>query len=222
MRQSRNIIYASPSLRYGIVEDLIGARVRIYPTPFGSGHPAVPIARTVTIARLATALSVDRTYQSLFLHKLHDHFCERSRFMKQGDLIAVPIDTDDLQWTSQSDESHDASTGTDTADIQRSVYVICFVVAVRIFKDILRAVASTYPNEIAYFMVTNIECDALPSQMSVDDLYAGITTGEWGCWVDPSVTRIVQTGVEHARVPDVAGYLGLGAFVPFLVLVDTL
>lgn len=38
----------------------------------------------------------------------------------------------------------------------------------------------------------------------------GSTVGELGCWVDPSVTRLIQTGLEHSRVPDVGTYLELG------------
>lgn len=33
--------------------------------------------------------------------------------------------------------------------------------------------------------------------------------GELGCWVDSKVTQIMQTGLEHSRVPDVLGYLGI-------------
>jgi hypothetical protein len=38
----------------------------------------------------------------------------------------------------------------------------------------------------------------------------GSTVGELGCWVDPSVTRLIQTGLEHSRVPDVGAYVKLG------------
>ena len=65
-------------------------------------------------------------------------------------------------------------------------------------------------NELVYFMVTNVECDPLSSDINGGDLYSGITTGEWGCWVDPAITRIVQTGLEHSRVPDISEYLGIG------------
>ncbi len=42
------------------------------------------------------------------------------------------------------------------------------------------------------------------------DAYLGSTLGELGCWFDPSSTQMNQTGLEHARVPDVTWYLGVG------------
>lgn len=67
-------------------------------------------------------------------------------------------------------------------------------------------------NEIAYFLVTNVEHSVITSATTYkeDDLYAESTLGELGCWVDSSFTRMMQTGFEHARVPDVGSYLELG------------
>lgn len=68
------------------------------------------------------------------------------------------------------------------------------------------------PNEVVYFLITNVEHN-VPSRLgevSSSDMYIAATAGELGCWVDPSVTRMVQTGLEHARVPDMAQYLGIG------------
>ena len=40
------------------------------------------------------------------------------------------------------------------------------------------------------------------------ELAVGYGSGELGCWIDASETRMVQTGVEHARVLDAAAYMG--------------
>ena len=73
---------------------------------------------------------------------------------------------------------------------------------------------------MVYFIVTNVEHN-VPSRFSEaasPDMYVGATVGELGCWVDPAVTRMVQTGIEHARIPDVGEYLGLREFMgPLLV-----
>ena len=66
-------------------------------------------------------------------------------------------------------------------------------------------------NELVYFLVTNVE-HSVPSRLgdvSSPDMYVGATVGELGCWVDPSATRMVQTGIEHSRVPDMARYLSI-------------
>jgi len=34
--------------------------------------------------------------------------------------------------------------------------------------------------------------------------------GELGCWIDSSITRMIQTGIEHSRVPSLRSYLILG------------
>ena len=71
-----------------------------------------------------------------------------------------------------------------------------------------------HPNEVVYFKVTNIEYDVMSRPVSsLQDAYTGSTLGELGCWVDSSVTRMVQTGVEHTRVPDARMYSQLGGFL---------
>ena len=61
--------------------------------------------------------------------------------------------------------------------------------------------------------MTNIEHHVIASNgdaaMAASDVYLGAAVGELGCWVDSSITRMIQTGVEHARVPDMARYLNL-------------
>lgn len=74
--------------------------------------------------------------------------------------------------------------------------------------------STTAVNEIVYFLVTNIEHSVIPSTITdgEQDFYTGSTVGELGCWVDSSVTRIIQTGLEHARVPGLGSYLEPGIF----------
>ena len=66
-------------------------------------------------------------------------------------------------------------------------------------------------NGLVFFKVTSIEYDAvLKSSPLLQDVYTGSTLGELGCWIDTSVTRMTQTGVEHTRIPDVTSYLQIG------------
>lgn len=65
-------------------------------------------------------------------------------------------------------------------------------------------------NGLVFFKVTSIEYDVVSKSSSLQDLYTSSTLGELGCWVDSSITRITQAGVEHARVPDVTSYLQIG------------
>lgn len=72
--------------------------------------------------------------------------------------------------------------------------------------------SSVRVNELVFFLVTNLEHEVLQSgrHAQTADMYVGSTIGELGCWVDPAVTRMVQTGVEHSRIPEAAAYLGAG------------
>ena len=58
---------------------------------FGSHNPPIPVARVVTVARVASPYSNDRAYQPFFLHALKGHFESRKRLVRKGDLIAVGL-----------------------------------------------------------------------------------------------------------------------------------
>ncbi|KAH9890705.1 AAA-domain-containing protein [Cubamyces lactineus] len=167
--------------------------VCIRPSPFGSRRPTIPVAKTVTIARVASAFSTDRTYQPLFLQALQSYFKDTTRLVKQGDVIAVGINTDDVLRHSNGLDEEDQDGGQDELDLE-----------------------SVSHNELVYFLVTNVE-HSVPSRLgdvSSPDLYVGATVGELGCWVDPSATRMVQTGIEHSRVPNMAQYLSITQRIP--------
>jgi peroxin-6 len=62
---------------------------------------------------------------------------------------------------------------------------------------------------MVFFSVTNIEYDVMRSDTTTD-VYVGATFGELGCWVDPGVTRMIQTGVQHSWIPELGTYVELG------------
>ena len=64
-------------------------------------------------------------------------------------------------------------------------------------------------NGLVFFKV--IEYDVVSKSIPpLQDVYTGSALGELGCWIDTSVTRMTQTGVEHTRIPDVTSYLQIG------------
>ena len=52
----------------------------------------------MTVARLASSVSVDRIYQALYFQALHEFFRAGRHLMKKGDIIALPLDLDHAQW----------------------------------------------------------------------------------------------------------------------------
>lgn len=61
-----------------------------------------PVATGCTLSRIATSLSVNRTYEPLFLAALKRHLAARHRLLKKGDWLAVPIDTTSARWIKES------------------------------------------------------------------------------------------------------------------------
>lgn len=94
----------SPLLLHNILsdEEEFGPKalssIYVRPSPFGSANPPIPVARSVTIARVASPNSINRHYQPLFLHSLKKFFDAGKRLVKQNDIIAVSIDTDSSRW----------------------------------------------------------------------------------------------------------------------------
>lgn len=65
----------------------------------------LPTASSVTIARLASPLSVNKVFQPLFLEGLKDHFSRRRRAVKRGDVIAVGIDEERVRFLQEGKEA---------------------------------------------------------------------------------------------------------------------
>ncbi len=72
-----------------------------------------------------------------------------------------------------------------------------------IFAIVTSFLETDAPNAVVHFMVTSLEHDIVKSNGSRSylDSYVSATMGEMGCWIDPSVTRVIQAGVEHSFVP---------------------
>ncbi|KAF8078217.1 AAA-domain-containing protein [Lyophyllum atratum] len=182
-------VAGSPLLLHNLFPDIprVEKFIYLHSTPFGSRPPAIPSALAVTIARVASPLSVDRTYQPLFLNSLKAYFDATKRLVKQGDLIAVSIDTDDIIRYQENGGSSDMGSEDDQSQHRLGAF-------------------PSRSNEIVFFCVTNIEHDFVKPQDASPDMYVSSTIGELGCWVDSSITRMVQTGVEHSWIPDVGTY----------------
>jgi len=79
--------------------------IHIRPSPFGSSDPAIPTARSITLARIASPISINRQYQQLCIDALKTYFNSGKKLMKQGDLLALPIDTDLSRWATDEEEN---------------------------------------------------------------------------------------------------------------------
>ncbi|KAF6764934.1 P-loop containing nucleoside triphosphate hydrolase protein [Ephemerocybe angulata] len=127
-------------------------------------------------------------YQNAFLGGLKAYFEGSTRLVKQGDLIAVTIDADAAKWMQDRGEGESRDTDTST--------------------PINLGGGASSSSSLVFFMITNVEYEVLADNSGTNsqDVFLGSRMGELGCFVDPDVTRIVQAGLEHSRVPDVGAY----------------
>ena len=100
--------------------------ISIQPSLFESREPSIPIARAVTVARIASPYSNDRIYQPFFLHALKEYFDTQKRLVKKGDLIAVGMQAElaRLVHERESEEPNHTDTSEENAELMscRSVF----------------------------------------------------------------------------------------------------
>ncbi|KAF8334192.1 P-loop containing nucleoside triphosphate hydrolase protein [Cantharellus anzutake] len=191
--RSLSSVAASPVLLHNLAPSASDLQLILQPTPFG-----------------------DRVYQPLFLIALKEYFESQVRLVKLGDLIAIGLKLEDsrrisdevIKIAESSDEEHEATEGQED------------VVQFTLNQNF--PLSSPVNTGVVYFKITNIEHDVVDIDISErESTYFASTMGELGCWVDSKVTKMVQAGLEHSRVPDVTSYLGIeSSFVPLPASVD--
>jgi len=84
---------------------------------------------------------------------------------------------------------------------------------VSIVHRLALSAGASVPTDVVFFKITNLEYDVVDrrssDQTDIEDSYVAATMGELGVWVDADVTKMLQSGVERARVPDCTTYMGL-------------
>jgi len=101
---SSGVVRASPSLIANICAESSSSLVGIRPSPFGDRQPVIPVARAITLSRIASPFSTGRKFEALFLQEIQSYFSSRRRLLKAGDLINVYIDTDDTEVADRLDK----------------------------------------------------------------------------------------------------------------------
>jgi hypothetical protein len=75
-----------------------------------------PIAKSITISRVASEHSMQKKYQPLFISALKNYFKNCQRIAKEGDLIAVPIDASMVMFLSKDAGAENGAGGNDVLD----------------------------------------------------------------------------------------------------------
>lgn len=75
-----------------------------------------PVAKSVTVARVASAHSMHKRYQPALLLALKAYFQDKDRIVKQGDVIAVPLSESLVRFSAEEDENDAAESVTENDD----------------------------------------------------------------------------------------------------------
>ncbi|KAG9238254.1 hypothetical protein BJ875DRAFT_63061 [Amylocarpus encephaloides] len=152
-----------------------------------------PFLQELTLLKINTPLSTERTVQNVLFTNLRSHFANRTRVVRKGDLIAVPVDEGlgrILHHTVANDDLEmDELLSNTSLDGSRT--------------------ASTYkPTAVAWFKIGYVGVAKDNAESSDEDIWGGTAS------VDSPSTRIMQSGSENSRIPSTLDnvwqfYLGL-------------
>lgn len=139
-----------------------------------------PLARELTLLRVATPLSTERALQTGLFAALKSHFELKRRILQRGDLIALPVDTSTSRLLSSP-----LSTADTDPDIQQ------LLSASNADLSTLNTTLS-----IAWFKVGSIVAQESNSE-------SPLPTNLWGgaASIEPLTTRMRQIGSEQCRLP---------------------
>ena len=142
-----------------------------------------PVAREVTLLRVSTPLSTERKLQTGIFTALKQHFEYKRRIVKQGDLVALVVDTEASRLLSQNSGSQDAD-----REVEGLVS--------KLEDDRLGKAASM---DIAWFKVGEV------LSLAPDDDHNSTNRNMWGgvACIEPLNTRMIQAGSEQGKVPAV-------------------
>ena len=90
-------ICGSPVLLFNIIgypeqnDDKKMHQLMLRPSPFGHRQPAIPTAKSVTIAKIASPFSINKKYQVASLNALKSYFAATKRLVKANDVIALSL-----------------------------------------------------------------------------------------------------------------------------------
>ncbi|KAK6909470.1 hypothetical protein I203_103489 [Kwoniella mangroviensis CBS 8507] len=190
-----NPILLSPSLHRSLLPlSTSDGSITVQPTSFGARSPTLPTAKTLTLARIATAEGTDKRYERSWLKGLKSYFSTKNKrqskekskdeadgiLVKTGDIISIPVciskplgDNENIKEEEDDDEEND-----DNWNSRKPV-----------------------ASGVVYFTITGLSYDPLvpPEEDFRSTLSSKARAGELGCWFNES-TKMVLTGVEKERV----------------------
>ena len=140
-----------------------------------------PVAKELIIIRISTPLSTERALQTGIFASLKQHFERKKRILRQGDLIALPIDVDASRLLAQAAGGAEADT-----DIEELLAL-----------SLEDKTSTNCRLEVAWFKVGQIVSS------DTDENRHPLSPDNWGrvASIEPMFTRMRQAGSETNKTP---------------------
>ena len=139
-----------------------------------------PVAKELTILRVYTPLSTERALQTGIFTALKQYFETKRRVLRQGDMIALPIDISVSRLLAKP---------ANASDVDQEVEEILALLY-------NQASATTSNLDVAWFRVGHIaHADAEAQHQPLADTWGGAAC------IEPMTTRMRQAGSESSKVP---------------------
>ncbi|PBP17456.1 Peroxisomal biogenesis factor 6 [Diplocarpon rosae] len=151
------------------------------PLPKITGVSRPPFARELTLLKISTPFSTERSLQSALFSGLKRHFSSRTRIVRKGDLLGIPIDGDLGRILYQP-------AATDDVEIDE-----LFLSTV---PDDLRPAKPLKATGVAWFRIGYVGAARdSPEAAEEDSIWGGLAS------IDVSSTHMMQSGSENSRLP---------------------
>ncbi|KAF2196567.1 AAA-domain-containing protein [Delitschia confertaspora ATCC 74209] len=140
-----------------------------------------PSAKEVTLLKLSTPLSSDRFLQPSLFAALKEHFEQKRRIVKSGDLVGVAIDESLGRAVFQTTPTEDDIASDELLSTGKN-------------KEFGEHVNSDWPNlkVVAWFKVGDVVATSSDEEA---DIWGGVVS------IDAASTKMVQAGSEQGKVP---------------------
>ncbi|KAL5329779.1 hypothetical protein ACEPPN_003297 [Leptodophora sp. 'Broadleaf-Isolate-01'] len=151
------------------------------PLPKITGASRPPFARELTLLKISTPFSTERTLQNALFSGLKRHFTNRTRIVQKGDLLAIPIDEDLGRTLYQPAASEDL----EIDDLLSNAVL-----------DDTRPAKPEKATGVAWFRIGYIGAAKEGAEAAEDeDIWGGVAS------IDVSSTHMMQSGSENSRLP---------------------
>lgn len=167
------------------------------PRPGSVSSRLPPTASEVTLRKVVTPLSTERALNNALFANLKDHFEQKQRIVKAGDMIAIPVDESLARAVYEGEAEKDSAASNE------------LISGLKAGEAHDKKSSKRSASGVAWFYIEGVKADAEESE-TVDgtDLWGGTAS------IDPTRMTMRQSGDDRRKIPETSKnpwryYLGL-------------